>query len=125
MTACAAAAGSTSHWHGAACANAAKKSASPSLSADMVETLHLMEDVRVAACRLLNEWTDMPLKMLQMPGKLHQFMPCTAENVGDRDLLRIGVRGDWRAAIGPHSHGRFSAAYKSFFKSFSKRFSIC
>jgi hypothetical protein len=92
---------------------------------DMVETLHLMEDVRVAACRLLNEWTDMPLKMLQMPGKLHQFMPCTAENVGDRDLLRIGVRGDWRAAIGPHSHGRFSATYKSFFKSFSKRFSIC
>jgi hypothetical protein len=67
----------------------------------------------------------MPLKMFQKPGKLQHFMPGTAQNVGDRNLLWIGASGDGRAAIGSLCHNRLSAAYKWFFKSLSKRFSIC
>ena len=53
---------------------------------NVVEALHLMQDVRVAGGRLLNMRTDVALQRFQKPDEVHQFVPGTVQHITYRDL---------------------------------------
>jgi hypothetical protein len=71
--------GSTTHRRGVFFARAEKKICESMRElANVVETLHLKQHVRVARGRVLQERPDMTLKAVQKPRKVNQFPPRTA-----------------------------------------------
>jgi len=79
--------------------------------ADVVETLHLEQHIRVMRGRVLQERPDVTLKIVQKPRKVNQFSPRTAQHVGEwKNLLPLGVLGNEVRPVGSRVHDQISAA---------------
>ncbi len=61
----------------------------------MVESLHLTQEIDVAARRLQNERRGEAFEMFQKPRKMSQFVTDAAEHIGDWHMQG----GRWLAAI--------------------------
>jgi len=68
-----------------------------------------MQDVRIAGRHLLKKRTDVALKIFQEPGKMHQFVPGTAQDIAYWYLRWIRACGNWFSSVGSCIHHGLSA----------------